>query len=78
MNTSTTDTQEPPVLTDVIEAGLADIEQQMKPASDWRMDVLSAQLPNLIEQAFLNIKPQLMAEIERLIKDQLQRHNNSQ
>ena len=60
-----------PVLTEVIEPGPALIDQALNSDDNWRYDVLMAQLPNLLEQAFFKIKPQLMAELNILVKNAL-------
>jgi hypothetical protein len=61
-----------PLLTDVIEAGLASIDAATAgPNETWRLSMLEARLPELFEQALLRVKPQLLAEFATLIRAEL-------
>ncbi|MCQ8896928.1 hypothetical protein NQT62_10845 [Limnobacter humi] len=65
----------PPLLTEVIESGLQEIEQstgvRLGALSDPQIEILRAQLPELFERALLRIKPQLMAEFEKIVLNAL-------
>lgn len=66
----------PPLLTEVIESGLREIEETTGEhlsghLSDPQIEILRAQLPELFERALLRIKPQLMAEFEKIVLDAL-------
>lgn len=67
----------PPLLTEVIEAGLSEIENSTEAGSvrlsDPQIEILKAQLPELFERALLRIKPQLMAEFEQIVIDALKK-----
>jgi hypothetical protein len=64
----------PPLLTEVIESGLQEIEQSTNAqTSDPKIDILRAQLPELFEQALLRVKPQLMLEFEKIVLDALKK-----
>jgi len=64
----------PPLLTDVIEAGLQKIEQSTQSVrTDPQIEILRAQLPELFERALLRVKPQLMAEFEQIVMDALKK-----
>ncbi|HEX4880656.1 MAG TPA: hypothetical protein VFV39_12470 [Limnobacter sp.] len=64
----------PPLLTEVIESGLQEIENTTgERSSDPRLEILRAQLPELFEMALLRVKPQLMAEFEQLIVQALKK-----
>lgn len=62
----------PPLLTEVIESGLQEIEAstQSRP-SDPQVEILRAQLPELFEKALLRVKPLLMAEFEKIVREAL-------
>lgn len=62
----------PPLLTEVIESGLQEIEAstQSRP-NDPQVEILRAQLPELFEKALLRVKPQLMAEFEKIVREAL-------
>ncbi|GLR26191.1 MULTISPECIES: hypothetical protein [Limnobacter] len=62
----------PPLLTEVIESGLQEIEAstQSRPG-DPQVEILRAQLPELFEKALLRVKPQLMAEFEKIVREAL-------
>ncbi|WP_370260781.1 hypothetical protein [Limnobacter sp.] len=65
----------PPLLTEVIESGLQEIENSTgERNSDPRLEILRAQLPELLEMALLRVKPQLMAELEKLIVETLRKN----
>jgi hypothetical protein len=61
----------PPLLTEVIDHGLDELEQsinaRLKGLSDPQIEILRAQLPELFERALLRIKPQLMSELEQVV-----------
>lgn len=62
----------PPLLTDVIEAGLNQLERSNTLGErNLQIEILRAQLPELVEKAFLRIKPQLIAELEQIIQSAL-------
>lgn len=64
----------PPLLTEVIESGLQEIEQSTSGRlSDPQIEILRAQLPELFERALLRIKPQLMKEFEQVVLDALKK-----
>lgn len=64
----------PPLLTDMIEAGIQKIEQSTQSVrTDPQIEILRAQLPELFERALLRIKPQLMAEFEKIVMDALKK-----
>ncbi len=64
----------PPLLTEVIESGLQEIEHSTSgQTSDPKIDILRAQLPELFEQALLRVKPQLMQEFEKIVLDALKK-----
>jgi len=64
----------PPLLTEVIESGLQQIEQSTGGRlSDPQIEILRAQLPELFERALLRIKPQLMKEFEQVVLDALKK-----
>lgn len=64
----------PPLLTEVIESGLDEIDNSTRnQPSDPRLDILRAQLPELFEKALLRVKPQLMAEFEKLLIETLKK-----
>jgi len=68
----------PPLLTEVIESGLREIEQSTgshlgNNLSDPQIEILRAQLPELFERALLRIKPQLMQEFEKVVLDALKK-----
>lgn len=65
----------PPLLTEVIESGLQEIEKSTGTRtgglSDPQIEILRAQLPELFERALLRIKPQLLAEFETIVHEAL-------
>lgn len=68
----------PPLLTEVIESGLQEIEKSTGARlsgnlSDPQIEILRAQLPELFERALLRIKPQLMQEFEKIVLDTLKK-----
>jgi len=64
----------PPLLTEVIESGLQEIEQSTgERLNDPQIEILRAQLPELFERALLRIKPQLMKEFEQVVLDALKK-----
>jgi hypothetical protein len=68
----------PPLLTEVIESGLREIEKSTGSRlggslSDPQIEILRAQLPELFERALLRIKPQLMREFENIVLDALKK-----
>ncbi|MCE2746882.1 MAG: hypothetical protein LW710_13380 [Burkholderiales bacterium] len=68
----------PPLLTEVIESGLREIEESTGSRlggnlSDPQIEILRAQLPELFERALLRIKPQLMQEFEKIVLDALKK-----
>lgn len=67
----------PPLLTEVIESGLLEIEKstgaRVGGLSDPQIEILRAQLPELFERALLRIKPQLMQEFEKVVLDALKK-----
>lgn len=67
----------PPLLTEVIESGLQEIEKSTGARtgglSDPQIEILRAQLPELFERALLRIKPQLMQEFEKVVLDALKK-----
>jgi hypothetical protein len=64
----------PPLLTEVIESGLQEIEQSTgERLNDPQIEILRAQLPELFERALLRIKPQLMKEFEQVVLDALRK-----
>jgi len=67
----------PPLLTEVIESGLQEIEKstgaRTGELSDPQIEILRAQLPELFERALLRIKPQLMQEFEKIVQDALKK-----
>lgn len=64
----------PPLLTDVIESGLNEIDKSTQGRNvDPRLEILRAQLPELFEKALLRVKPQLMAEFETLLQEALRK-----
>lgn len=64
----------PPLLTEVIESGLQEIENSTGGRiSDPQIEILRAQLPELLERALLRIKPQLMQEFEKIVLDALKK-----
>lgn len=64
----------PPLLTEVIESGLREIEQSTGSRYvDPHIEILRAQLPELFERALLRIKPQLMLEFEKIVLDALKK-----
>lgn len=68
----------PPLLTEVIESGLDEIEKSTEERlgrhlSDPQVEILRAQLPELFERALLRIKPQLMQEFEKVVLDALKK-----
>lgn len=64
----------PPLLTEVIESGLNEIDNTTQGrTSDPRLDILRAQLPELFEKALLRVKPQLMAEFDKLLQEALRK-----
>jgi hypothetical protein len=69
----------PPLLTEVIESGLREIEQSTAGSgvvpSNPQLDILLAQLPELFERALLRVKPQLLQEFANIIRETL--HNKS-
>ena len=64
----------PPLLTEVIELGLEEIENATAARhSDPQVEILRAQLPELFEKALMRVKPQLMAEFEKIVIDSLKK-----
>jgi hypothetical protein len=64
----------PPLLTEVIQSGLEEIEQSTNSRlTDPQIEILRAQLPELFERALLRIKPQLMKEFETIVLDTLKK-----
>jgi hypothetical protein len=67
----------PPLLTDVIDSGLNEIEHtintRLNNLSDPQIEILRAQLPELFERALLRIKPQLMTELEQIVLSALKK-----
>jgi hypothetical protein len=68
----------PPLLTEVIDSGLEEIEKSTselpgRHSSDPQIEILRAQLPELFERALLRIKPQLMQEFEKIVLDALKK-----
>ncbi|WP_334118166.1 hypothetical protein [Limnobacter sp.] len=64
----------PPLLTEVIESGLQEIEKSTGGRlNDPQIEILRAQLPELFERALLRIKPQLMQEFEKVVLDALKK-----
>lgn len=64
----------PPLLTEVIESGLQEIEDATtNTSSDPQIEILRAQLPELFEKALLRVKPQLMAEFAQIVQDALKK-----
>lgn len=65
----------PPLLTEVIESGLQEIEKstgaRTSGLTDPQVEILRAQLPELFERALLRIKPQLLAEFETIVNEAL-------
>jgi hypothetical protein len=63
-----------PVLTEIIDTGLDELDQATaKISEDWRLTMLSAQLPDLFEKAILRVKPQLIKEFEGLLREAIAR-----
>ncbi len=64
----------PPLLTEIIESGLQEIESSTNEhSSDPQIEILRAQLPELFECALLRIKPQMMQEFENIILNALKK-----
>ena len=64
----------PPLLTEVIESGLEQIDSSTAGrSSDPQVEILRAQLPELFERALLRVKPQLIAEFEKVVREALQK-----
>ncbi|NJM33267.1 MAG: hypothetical protein HC848_11030 [Limnobacter sp.] len=62
----------PPLLTEVIESGLEQIDSSTTSrASDPQLEILRAQLPELFERALMRVRPQLMEEFEKVIREAL-------
>jgi hypothetical protein len=66
-----------PVLTEVIDTGLNELDKATaRTPEDWRLAMLSAQLPDLFEKAILRVKPQLIKEFESLLREAMTHSEN--
>jgi hypothetical protein len=67
---------DPPLLTEMIEAGLQRLDDSTAhagPPLNPELELLRAQMPELMERALLRVKPQLLAEFEAIVRQTLQK-----